>query len=116
MTRRRLGLMLAVALGGLAFTGLGVLADDKRDKRRKSQSYEAEVQQDEVLEAITRNEIRPLPEILAVAQKALPGPVVRIKVKRADGRLVYEVRVIAEQGRVREVYIDAATLAIVKIE
>jgi uncharacterized membrane protein YkoI len=39
-----------------------------------------------------------------------------VKVKRLNGQRVYELKIIAAQGRVREIYVDAASLAIVKVE
>lgn len=91
-----------------------VRGDDKPYSRHGERSHG--VHQDEVLDALKRNEIRPLAEVIAAAEKAIPGPVIAVKVKRKDGRLVYEIKIIAAEGRVREIYIDAATLETVKIE
>lgn len=102
----RLTCATAVALGACAHAAS---ADDKRQ-------HHGRVSHDEVMAALQRNEIRPLPEILAAAAKAVPGPVVKLEVKRKEGRLLYEVKIIGEQGRVREVYVDASSLEIVKIE
>lgn len=88
---------------------LSARADDKRDRHGR-------ISHDEVLAAQQRNEIRPLPEVLAAAEKVVAGPVVKVEVKRRDGRLLYEVKIISAQGRVREVYVDAASLDIVKVE
>ncbi len=41
---------------------------------------------------------------------------IRIEVERKRGRIVYELKIIAEGGRVRELYIDAATLEVLKAE
>lgn len=88
--------------------------DDRSYRRHGERSHG--VHQDEVLDALKRNEIRPLAEVIAAAEKAIPGPVIAVKVKRKDGRLVYEFKIIAAEGRVREIYIDAATLETVKVE
>jgi uncharacterized membrane protein YkoI len=84
--------------------------DDKSAKRRGA------TQQDQVLEAVKRGEIRPFAEIQAAAEMVMPGQVVGVEIERRKGRLVYEFKIIAAGGRVREVYVDAATLDIVKIE
>jgi uncharacterized membrane protein YkoI len=87
-----------------------VAADDKPGKGRRFS------QQDQVLEAVKRGEIRSLPEAQAAAEAAIPGQVVAVEIERRKGRLVYEFKIVAVGGRVREVYVDAASLSIVKIE
>lgn len=108
--RTALGCLLAaaamLALGGMAGPGHG-------DSRGRSRS---ELSEDEIRDAVRRGEIRPYAEILPVATKALPGEVVSVKVKRRHGRLVYELKIITAEGRLREIYIDATTLEIVKVE
>lgn len=98
---------LALQLGGVAAS-----ADDKRKGSRESTAS----QQDEILAAVKRGEIRPLSEAQAVAEAAVPGAVVGVDVERRKGRLVYEFKIIIASGRVREIYIDATTLAVVKVE
>ncbi len=72
--------------------------------------------QDQVLEAVKKGEIRPLAEILAVAERNMPGRVIRIEVDRKRGRVIYELKIIADKGRVREIYIDAGSLEVLKVE
>jgi uncharacterized membrane protein YkoI len=116
MTRRRtLATILAVLLFG-PFLAPPVMADEKEHKRRRPKASEDNIEQDEILDALKRQEIRPLPEILAAAEAVMPGQVVGVKVKRLNGQRVYELKIIAPQGRVREIYVDAANLAILKIE
>jgi uncharacterized membrane protein YkoI len=92
------------------------LADDKGESRRPSRQAEPAAQQDQVLDAVKRGEIRPFPEIQAAAEKVMPGQVVGVEIKRRKGQLVYEFKIIAAGGRLREVYVDAATLVVVKVE
>lgn len=89
-----------------------ILADDKHERRRS----ETDVHQDQVLEALQRGEIRPLAEVLAAAEKVMPGQVVGVKVKRKEGRLVYELKILSGRGRLREVYVDATNLDVIKVE
>ena len=63
-----------------------------------------------------RNEILPLSRILAIAGEQAPGDVLRIELDRERGALVYEVKILARDGRVREVKIDAKTGAILRVE
>ncbi len=62
--------------------------------------------------AVERGEIRPLDEILAAARKAVPGEVVKLELKRDDGRWFYKLRILAAEGKRREVKVDASSLAI----
>lgn len=92
------------------------LADDKGESRRSTRQSEPTAQQDQVLDAVKRGEIRPFPEIQAAAENVMSGQVVGVEIKRRKGRLVYEFKIIGASGRLREVYVDAATLDIVKVE
>jgi uncharacterized membrane protein YkoI len=59
--------------------------------------------------ALERGEVRPLAEILAAAAAEVPGEVVELELEREHGRWVYELKVIAPDGRVLEVMVDAAS-------
>lgn len=59
--------------------------------------------------ALERGEVRPLDEILAAAAAEVPGEVVELELEREHGRWVYELKVIAPDGRVLEVMVDAAS-------
>jgi uncharacterized membrane protein YkoI len=72
--------------------------------------------QDQVHELVKSGEIRPLDDVLAAAAKVVPGQVIKVEVERKRGRLIYELKIISDRGRVHEVYVDAATLDIVKVE
>lgn len=64
---------------------------------------------DRAREALERGEVRPLEEILAAAAAEVPGEVVELELEREHGRWVYELKVIAPDGRVLEVLVDAAS-------
>lgn len=83
---------------------VAALADGKR------------LDQDQVREAVAAGQIRPLDEVMATAAKALPGQVIKVEVERSHGRIVYELKILGNEGRVREIKIDAATLGILEIE
>ncbi|MFZ5790220.1 MAG: PepSY domain-containing protein [Pseudomonadota bacterium] len=75
------------------------------------------VEQDAVRRAVQQGEIRPLTEILDSVRDQLPGDVIGVEIDRkAEGRWLYELRVLNAQGRLYEVYIDAHTGAIDRIE
>lgn len=98
MNRLSLLLLLAVLSGPLAASAsLPARADDDQAAARR---------------AVEAGEIRPLDEVLAVARKAVPGDVVKLDLKREKGRWVYELKILDQAGKRREVEIDAKTLAV----
>lgn len=58
----------------------------------------------------------PLAELLDRLGDRLGGEVVGIEFERERGQYVYEFKVITPTGRLQEVYVDAASAEIVKIE
>jgi uncharacterized membrane protein YkoI len=91
-------------------------ADDKREKSRHQSSREAITQHDQIRDALKRGEIKPLVEIMAAAEAVVPGQVVGVEVEHVQGKLVYELKIVSAKGRIREVYVDAANLDIVKVK
>jgi len=71
---------------------------------------------DRAYRARERGEVRPLAEILAALERRVDGEVVGVEFESEDGRHVYEFEVITPRGRLLEVYVDAATGAILKRE
>lgn len=71
---------------------------------------------DEAREALEDGESLPLSRILPLALRAVPGEVLEVELEREHGRLVYEIEILAQSGRVRKVIFDARTGAIVGVE
>ena len=67
-------------------------------------------------EALQRGEVLPLVKILAIADQQVPGDVIEVELEDEHGALVYEIKILTGNGRVREVKIDARTGAVLKIE
>ena len=67
---------------------------------------------DEVRHAVDRGEIRSLADVLAAIRGKLPGEIAGVEIERENGRWLYEFRVIDDQGRLFEVYVDARTATI----
>lgn len=66
--------------------------------------------------ALARGEILPIVRVLGIATARVPGDVLKVKLEREPWGFKYEVKVLAKNGRVREVEIDAKTGKVVKIE
>lgn len=60
--------------------------------------------------------ILPLPAILEIGAKHVPGEVLKIKLENEHGRFIYEIKILAENGRVRELELDAHTGELLEIE
>jgi len=94
-------LCLVIALGMTSSR-----ADDDKEQR----------EHDAIREALQRGEALPLVRILALAQQAVPGDVIEVELERKHEALVYEIKVLTQTGRVREIKLDARTGNILKIE
>ena len=64
--------------------------------------------------ALERGEVRPMTEVLAAVALEVPGDVVEVELEREHGRWVYELKVIATDGRMREVLVDAASATVLR--
>jgi uncharacterized membrane protein YkoI len=71
---------------------------------------------DRARRATERGEILPLEAIYARALARIPGRVLEAELERKRGRWVYELKILDDQGRLFEVYLDASTGAILKQE
>ena len=71
---------------------------------------------DRARRALEAGEVLPLSEILAAVEAAQPGRVIEVELERDDGRWVYELELVAPDGRLVEIEIDAATADILDIE
>lgn len=65
-------------------------------------------------EAVQKGEILPLERILERARDAFPGEMLAVELEEErhepfDGRLIYEVKILADDGTVTELYYDART-------
>lgn len=96
----------AAVLSQVAF--LTHAGDD--DKARHAREHE------EMRAALQRGEVLPLARILAIAQEKVPGDVIEVELENKRGALVYEIKVLTESGRVRELKIDARQGTVLKIE
>lgn len=108
--KRRSGLLPTSILAlstAVILSGGQVLAGDKDDKR---------AEHDRVREALKRGEVQPLTTILSTATQAVPGDVIEVELEEDDDVLVYEIKVLTAQGRVREVKIEASTGKVLEVE
>lgn len=67
-------------------------------------------------EALARGDILPIIRVLGIATAQVPGDVLKVKLEREKFGFKYEVKILARNGRVREVELDARTGKILSIE
>jgi uncharacterized membrane protein YkoI len=72
-------------------------------------------EQQAIREAVARGEVVPLPKILVIAQKAVPGDILEVELEQKEWGLKYELKILTADGRVRKVDINARTGKVVKI-
>jgi uncharacterized membrane protein YkoI len=95
---------LVLAMAASAAFAAPALASDRRGDH------------DEALTAVEQREALPLTRIMGIAQGVVPGEIIEIELERDDGRLIYEVQILARTGRVREVEIDARSGVVLRVE
>jgi uncharacterized membrane protein YkoI len=106
---RWLKTFMAGALCAAVLAVASVVADDD-ERGRHAREHE------EIRAALQRGEVLPLARILAIAQEKVPGDVLEVELESKRGALVYEIKVLAQSGRVREIKIDARNGTVLKIE
>ncbi len=72
--------------------------------------------QDRARQALEHSEVRPIADVLAAVTTRVPGEVVGVELEREHGNWVYEIKVIASDGRLLEVMVEAATARVIDVE
>lgn len=67
-------------------------------------------------QALARGEILPIVKILEIASAKVPGDILKVKLERKPAGFQYEVKILARNGRVREIELDARNGRILSIE
>lgn len=102
-------LILASLAAALALVALSPMALAERGRGRHGDH-------DDALAAVESREALPLTQIIAIAQRAVPGEIIEVELDRHHGRLIYEVDVLTRTGRVRQVEIDARSGRVLEVE
>ncbi len=107
MTQTHTPIRLAL-LALAAFATLSAADATAGDKKKGHEAARA---------ALARHEVLPLTRILAIAAERAPGEVIEVELEEAGpGRLKYDLKILAKNGRVRELELDAKTGATLKLE
>lgn len=71
---------------------------------------------DDARRAVELRQALPLTRILEIAQGAVPGEIIEVELDHKHDRLIYEVDILTQTGRLRQVEIDAQTGAVLEVE
>ena len=99
--RGRAGAALVAIAGMLCWVSLPLPASEDHEAAR---------------ELVNSGAILPLEAILDAAYRRFPGRLLEAELEREDGRLVYELEILTEQGRVLELLYDARDGALIEVE
>jgi uncharacterized membrane protein YkoI len=70
---------------------------------------------DRAREAVRAGEVMPLGEVLGRIASAYPGQVLEVELEREDGRWIYELRLLAADGRLLRLELDARTAEVLRV-
>lgn len=104
MTRHAPALITLAAALALGAASPAFADSDKKDDQAAARA------------ALARGEILPLPRILTIAGARVPGDVLEVELETDHGKFIYDLKILARNGRVRDVEIDARTGAVLKVE
>lgn len=71
---------------------------------------------DRALDAVRRGEIRPLSEILPPIERQFNGRAIETEIETERGRWIYEIEILAADGRLFEIDVDAVTGETIEVE
>lgn len=98
----------------IAFLAVGLAPGESAARRGRGRGRGGD--HDDAREAYEQGEALPLAQILPLALRAVPGEVLEVELEREHGALVYEIEILARNGRVRKVTLNARTGAILDVE
>lgn len=110
MTRRRFVATIGASISIAMTIGLaGAWADKGRGRGRDGDH-------DDAWEHSQSGDTLSLSEVLQIVRPQIDGQIIEIEYEFEDGRPMYEFKYINPAGRVREMYVDARTGAIIRDE
>ncbi len=85
--------------------------DDDRDEDEDDDNKVSD--QDKASNAVSRGKAKPLRDVLRLVRSKVPGDVLRVRLSRSSGTYFYRITVLTEDGRYRDVVVDAERSRIV---
>jgi uncharacterized membrane protein YkoI len=88
-------------------------ADDDDDDSNSGRNRRGD--QERALDAVRQGKVRPLREVLQMVSERAPGDVLRVKLRRSGGQMFYRITVLTDEGRYREVVVNAQSNRVVSM-
>ena len=66
--------------------------------------------------ALQSGEVMPLAALLEQVQRSHPGQVLELELEHEDGRWVYEIKLLANDGQLLKLDVDARTAQVLKVK
>ena len=98
---RQIATLVGAAALGLALTAAWAGGGHDHDRARA---------------AVETGEILPLPALLEQLQRTNPGQVLALELEKDDGRWIYEIKLLQNDGRLVKLDVDARTAQVLKLE
>ena len=100
-------LAFATALTWSGADGAAARDRDSSSSSNSSSTSERHSDQDEARDAVRKGKIMPLTAILEIVAKREPGTVMEVELETKRGKLIYQLEVLTDSGRRREIRLDA---------
>lgn len=100
--RSRLPRLAALAAFSVLFLAAPAISEDGDDQ----------LDQEAARQALAEGRVRPLEDIIAHVRQTIKGDIIEIEFERDNGRFVYELEILQENGHLLEIVVDARTLDI----
>lgn len=78
--------------------------------------HDVEPDHDKVRRAREHGDVRPLEDILPMVRQRFAGEIAQIEIERRRNRWIYEFKVIAPNGQLLEIGVDANTSQVLSVE
>ena len=97
------------------------VADRKRRRRGRDREHDEDHDNDDhdyerADRARRSGDIVPLRDVLESVRKTFKGEIVGIEFEKESGFWVYEIKMVAQDGRYLEIYVDAKSNKVLKVE
>lgn len=102
-------------IGALALA-IGLVPTGRPVPPAVAQEVEADEDHETARKALEQKEILPLGQVLAIVEEKIQGDVIEIELERDGPVWIYDIEIIDETGRVRELDLDAKTGEILRDE
>ncbi|PTW59723.1 putative membrane protein YkoI [Breoghania corrubedonensis] len=117
LPRRRLAVVAAALAVTTALTLAAAHADTDHDGSGHKNRTEHELtSQDRAIRLRESGAILPLVDIIRLSGVERAGKVIGVELETEDGHPVYELKVLTEEGRVREYHIDPSNGRILEVD